>query len=87
MRGGRGVGDVGYLPLGQETLDKVPQWSSLLREEGEGPDSRCWESWLQVQVQRGPGDVERFSHGRLVSVGPRAQPRCLTFIMWMNGPT
>lgn len=45
---GRGVGrvsagDVTYLLQGQETLDKVPPWSSRLREEGEGPDSRCGE--------------------------------------------
>lgn len=49
------TGDVRYLLLGQETLDKVPQRSSLLREEGEGPDSQCWESWLQIQVRRGLG--------------------------------
>lgn len=67
MRGaGRGLAkhsDVGYLLLGQETLDKVPQRSLSPRGEGEGPDRRRWASRLQIQVGRGLWDVEHFSHG------------------------
>ena len=73
---GRGVGrvstdDVRYLLLGQETLDKVPLWSSGPREEGEGPDGGCgeracsksncrrgWGMWSASPVDAGFGGTQ-----------------------------